>query len=280
MMMKTQATLHATLILAAAAAAGILLSAGAGAAPAFRPDDPSAKYWTPGTLKPGSGEGVAQDTVEVTGMRFPIERAPAYSNSQLYAHGGGKGPKPLTWNQKHSSNFSYPWRDNFCETRGKLSQVEELCPAKRGVHQGQDIRAASATKNKYWAVATFNGKISKDNPLGSCSTMDVKSSNQSQFFRYLHLFDDIVGSETLAASVMLPTRRGLGEKVTRGDRVGLVSAIMRSTDAHGVQIKYGTTTHLHFEIWEAGPDGYYRVPPYSSLVDSYSRLLISQPPPP
>jgi hypothetical protein len=275
--MTTQATTIRAFVFLAAAAA--LLTAAA-AAPAFRPDDPGAKYWTPGDLKPGSGDGVPQNTVEVTGMRFPFERAPAYANSQLYAHGGGEGPKPLTWNQKHPSNFSYPWRDNFCEKRGKLTQVEELCPAKKGGHQGQDIRAASATRNMYWAVAAVNGKISKDNPLGSSSTLDVKSTNQSQFFRYLHLFDDVLGSETLPNAVTLPTRRALGSKVTRGDRVGLVSAIMRYTKPNGVQVKYGTTTHLHFEIWEAGPDGFYCVPPYSSLVDSYHRLLISQPPPP
>lgn len=266
--MKTQTT---TVILAAAAT--LLMSMSAGAAPGFRPDDPGAKFWAPGHLKPGSGDGVPLDEVEIPGMRFPIERAPAYANSQLYSHGGGEGPKPLTWNQKHPSNFSYPWRDNFCEKRGKITQVEALCPAQRGVHQGQDIRAASATKNTYWAVAAVNGKISKDNPLGSSSTLDVKSTNQSQFFRYLHLYDDspVIGT---------PTRRAFGEKVTRGDRIGLVSAIMRYTKPDGTQVKYGTTTHLHFEIWEAGTDGYHRVPPYSSLVDSYKRLLISQPPPP
>jgi murein DD-endopeptidase MepM/ murein hydrolase activator NlpD len=212
-------------------------------------------------------------------MRFPIERAPAFANSQLYSHGGGEGPKPLTWNQSHPANFSYPWRDNFCEKRGKLTQVEALCPAQRGVHQGQDIRAASATKNKYWAVAAVNGKITKDNPLGSSSTVDVTSTDQSHFFRYLHLYDDNPGSEAPPASVTLPTRRAFGDKVTRGDRIGLVSAIMRYTKPDGTKVKYGTTTHLHFEIWEAGPDGWHRVPPYSSLVDSYHRLLISQPPP-
>lgn len=275
--MDTQKTKTRTIILVMAIAA--VLPAGAGAAPAFRPDDPGAKYWTPGALKPGSGQGFPQDEVEVTGMRFPMERAPAYANSQLYSHGGGKGPVPLTWNQKHPSNFSYPWRDNFCETRGKLTQQEELCPAKKGVHQGQDIRAASAVKNKHWAVAAVNGRISKDYPQGSCSTMDVMSANQSQFFRYLHLFDDNPGTETLPSSPPLPTRKGIGQKVTRGDRIGLVSAIMRYTTASGGHVKYGTTTHLHFEIWEAGPDGFHRVPPYSSLVDAYHRLLISQPQP-
>jgi hypothetical protein len=128
-------------------------------------------------------------------------------------------------------------------------------------------------------VAAVTGKISQDNPNGSSATVDVKSSNQSQFFRYLHMFDDNPGTETLPPEVQLPTRRGLGAKVLRGDRVGLVSAIMRYTDK-GKLVKYGTTTHLHFEIWEAGPNGYYRVPPYSSLVESYERLLISFPPPP
>ena len=42
----------------------------------------------------------------------------------------------LIWDESAADNFSYPWRDNFCERRGfPVGQ----CPGGHG-HQGQDIR--------------------------------------------------------------------------------------------------------------------------------------------
>jgi hypothetical protein len=264
-------------VLAVALAACALSVGGVEADPGYFPDDSDSNYRAPGDLLPNSGDGVPTQDVEIAGMRFPIEDAKAYANSQVYAHGGGEGPKPLTWDQKLPPNFQYPWRDNFCEKRAKLTQTEELCPQKKGVHQGQDIRAASSKRNKHWAVAAVTGKISKNNPKGDSATLDVKSADQNHFLRYLHLFDDIPGTETLPPPIQLPTRAWLGKQVQRGDRVGLVSAIMRYTDKNGKRVKYGTTTHLHFEIWEAGPDGYHRLPPYRTLVDAHARLLAGTP---
>ena len=70
----------------------------------------SFSYKPAGELKPGSGRGRADGTVYVPGMRFPIEKGPAFANSQVYGrggmHGGGGG-------QCDSANYSYPWRDNY-----------------------------------------------------------------------------------------------------------------------------------------------------------------------
>src|SRR5258708_1168464 len=80
-------------------------SAFADAQPAFMPS---------GDLEAGSGTGLYDETVHYPGIRFPIENAPAFANSQVYRpggqHGGGGG-------QCAAVNYDYPWRDNFCEKR-------------------------------------------------------------------------------------------------------------------------------------------------------------------
>src|SRR5262245_47312227 len=91
----------------------------------------------PGVPVPGSGNGRQDPKNYAPGIRFPIEAAPAYANSQVWGVGGAEGPAGA---QSDKRNFSYPWHDNFCESR---SYDMPLCPAGVG-HQGQDIRAASA----------------------------------------------------------------------------------------------------------------------------------------
>ena len=110
-------------------------------------------YKPAGTLVSGSGTGRVDSKIYAPGMRFPIEKAPAYANSQVWGHGGNSGPGG---GQCDVENFSYPWWDNYCETR---SWTMPLCPSGKG-HQGQDIRAASCTKNVHSTSATTDGKIS------------------------------------------------------------------------------------------------------------------------
>src|SRR5690606_39747974 len=103
-------------------------------------------YHPPGDLVSGSGQGRVDDVVYAPGMRFPIEEPPAFANSQVYNPGGYLGPGG---GQCDAFNYSYPWRDNYCETR---QWDMPLCPAGTG-HQGQDIRPATCENNKYWGVA-------------------------------------------------------------------------------------------------------------------------------
>ena len=112
-------------------------------APSFSP---------PGELESGSGRGVADPNVYLRDIRFPIEKAPAFLNSQVYRKGGMHGP---SGGQCDSANYSYPWRDNFCEKR---DWGMPLCPAGKG-HQGQDIRPATCKAGLHWAVAAESGKI-------------------------------------------------------------------------------------------------------------------------
>ena len=205
-------------------------------------------YDPPGHLVAASGSGVTTDTIYAPGMRFPTEVSPAFPNSQVYGHGGGSGPGG---GQCDVENYSYPWRDDFCETRSWESPV---CPAGTG-HQGQDIRPATCKKATHWAVAAEAGQIT------SIGTFTVTLTADSGIrFRYLHM-----AMNKLAVAV--------GDRVTRGQHLGLIS-----NDFGGS----ATTIHLHFEIKTTVllPDGTSQIhfaPPYSSLVDSYKRLLKGTP---
>lgn len=208
----------------------------------------TSRYGAPADLVPGSGTGYAQDTVFVPGMRFPIEEANAQANSQVYGHGGMNGPGGA---QCDAANYAFPWRDNFCETRGYSTP---MCPAGTG-HQGQDIRPPTCKKGVYWAVAAEAGTISA---IGSYSV--TLMSDSGTVFRYLHL-----DMKQLAVRV--------GDVVPRGGHIGLVSNDFNDTP---------TTIHLHFEIKQsvALPNGRTTitfVPPYTSLVDAHERLVAGTP---
>jgi murein DD-endopeptidase MepM/ murein hydrolase activator NlpD len=204
-----------------------------------------------GSLYPGSGSGATDPTIWAPGMRFPMEAAPAYANSQVYGYGGFMAPGP--GGQCDARNYSYPWRDNFCETR---SWTNGMCPAGKG-HQGQDIRPATCVKRVHWAVAAESGVVTS---IGSYSVFIRGDSGR--LYRYLHL-----------DRAHLVTILSEGQTVTRGQRIGRVS------DDFGGS---ATTIHLHFEIKApvvSGSDlGVIFVPTYSSLTDSYGRLLSVTPP--
>src|SRR5467141_4052304 len=83
-------------------------------------------YHPPGELLPGSGTGRHDETVYAPGIRFPIEKLPAYANSQVWNPGGKSGPPG--GDQCDPNNYSYPWWDNFCETRGWKTP---MCPDRK-----------------------------------------------------------------------------------------------------------------------------------------------------
>lgn len=213
----------------------------------FRPDLASAQSFSfdpPGALVAGSGMGRADSTVYVPGMRFPLERGPAFANSQVWGHGGGSGPGG---GQCDADNYTYPWRDNYCETR---SWSMPLCPAGEG-HQGQDIRPSTCAPNVHWAVAVAPGTITN---IGSYSVS--LQTRDGTVHRYLHMEP---------ASVMVD----VGEEVIRGQRLGRVSNAFGGTP---------TTYHLHYDIdMNVAGHGYVFVPPYLSLVRAYESLLTHGP---
>jgi murein DD-endopeptidase MepM/ murein hydrolase activator NlpD len=201
---------------------------------------------SPGHLQPSTGDGDADSTIYAPGIRFPIETPNAFANSQVYGHGGEHG---AAGSQCDSANYVYPWSDNFCEKRDRTTP---LCPSGKG-HQGQDIRPNSCVRGKYIAVAAESGTITQ---IGSYTVSLIGDSGRT--FRYLHLD-------------MNNLKVRLGDTVTRGQPIGYVSNDFGGTT---------TTIHLHFEIRESVTDGTTTmttfVPPYSSLVDAYQRLLAGE----
>lgn len=207
-------------------------------------------YYPAGQLAPSnSGKGRKGDNyVYAPGIRFPIEHAPAYLNSQVYGVGGLHGPKGSLCDQR---NYVYPWRDNYCEKRSKYNMP--LCALGKG-HQGVDIRPATCEKKKHFAVAVEKGIITY---IGSYTVKLRGDSGRT--YRYLHL-----------DSRSLRVRKG--QKVQRGQRIGLVSNNMGGTP---------TSIHLHFDMKQTIKVGNRSktvyVPPYTSLVEAYKRLIDGNP---
>ena len=191
-------------------------------------------YYPPGDLTSGSGQGRVDYNVWLPNMRFPVEATPAYLNSQVWGVGGMSGPRG---SQCDARNYSYPWRDNFCEYR-RWSMP--LCPSGKG-HQGQDIRGATCEDKKWWTVAAENGTVY----LG---TYGVYLQGESGIrHRYLHV-----------EMSQLPVREG--QSVRKGQRIGKISDDFGGTP---------TTLHLHYDMKSGGR----YIPPYMSLVSSYRDLV-------
>ncbi|MEM1029784.1 MAG: M23 family metallopeptidase [Myxococcota bacterium] len=196
----------------------------------------------PGDLVEDSGSGRDDVTVYAPSIRFPIEEGPAYANSQVHGVGGFMGP---SGNECADANYSYPWRDNYCETR---TWNMPLCPAGTG-HQGQDIRPATCDDNTHWGVAVTDGVITN---VGSFSV--YLTAEDGTRYDYLHM-----------SNVQVST----GQEVKRGDRLGYISDAFGGTP---------TTIHLHFNIRQSIDGlGSVFVPPYTSLVGAYQRLIDAPP---
>lgn len=197
-------------------------------------------YNPPGMLVSGSGSGRGDTNVYAPGMRFPIEVAPAYPNSQVWGVGGNSGP---AGGQCDTRNYSYPWWDNYCESR---TWDMPLCPSGKG-HQGQDIRPSTCVKNVHWVVSAEPGEVTS---IGSYS-VTIASDNGTQH-RYLHM-------EPSSLTVQV------GSRVQQGERIGKVSNAFGDSS---------TTIHLHYDlIQNVAGVGTVFVPSYMSLVRSYERLL-------
>ena len=181
------------------------------------------------------------EKVYVPEMRFPIEKAPAFPNSQVWGRGGSQGPGG---GQCDAANYSYPWWDNYCESR---SWDMPLCPGGTG-HQGQDIRPSTCEKSVHWVVAAEAGQITS---TGSYAVYQVADSGTTH--RYLHMNMARLAVQT-------------GDRVNKGDRLGLVSNDFGGTP---------TTIHMHYDINQNIPaaGGNVYVPTYMSLVRSYEALL-------
>jgi hypothetical protein len=241
-------------------------------------------FHSPGDIIPGTGfkgkGGVADYTV-YSKMRFPLADAPAFANSQSFMNWGncdatgrdGAGSRDgvgayrcrvsgqtLIWDESAADNYSYPWRDNFCEHR--YFYVGQ-CPGGLG-HQGQDIRPASCTQRMQGAnrcepyqhdlVAVRDGAVLRA-PGQEALYLVVNSPNERMRFRYLHMLPKQADADGMVS----------GRLVREGEVLGKVGNFFHRERA--------TTYHLHFDLQVPTKYGWVFVNPYMTLVAAYERLI-------
>ncbi len=245
---------------------------------------PEFTYFSPGDLIPGSGPkktgaGRADYTVYAR-MRFPISSAPDFANSQSFNSWGncdftGRSARVaqkdapysctvngrrLIFDEAAAPNYSYPWRDNFCEHR---HYYVGQCPGGHG-HQGQDIRPGSCTlynsgsdrclPYKHDVVAVHDGMILRPSKHEALYLF-INTADTHARVRYMHM-----NPHQLDADGVLS-----GRVVSEGEVIGKVGNFNRH--------EHGTTYHLHFDMQVPTRIGYLFVNPYMTLVSSYERLI-------
>jgi hypothetical protein len=250
-----------------------------------RPEIPSADFTfhSPGDIIAGTGfkgKGGRPDYTVYSKMRFPLLNAPAYANSQSFMNLGdcdstgrvsvgmaGRvatyrcriGGATLLRDESAGGNYSYPWRDNFCEHR--YFDVGE-CPGGFG-HQGQDIRPSSCKQRfvgggcepyQHDVVAVREGMV-----LRSSGQMPVylfvNAPDEHIRFRYLHMFPRQLDEEGVLS----------GRILKQGEEFGKVGSFFQHERA--------TTYHLHFDMQVPTKYGWVFVNPYMTLVAAYERLV-------
>lgn len=254
--------------------------------PLDRPEQvsPAFTYFSPGLLIPGSG--LKKDTDGRTDytayarLRFPLKDAPDFANSQSFANWGdcdftGRSPRrlrtkgtpysckvnglPLTFDEAAGGNYSYPWRDNFCEHRHFFVGQ---CPGGEG-HQGQDIRPGFCKQAvggdrclpyQHDVVAAHDGVILRARKQEAVYLF-INSPRAHLRVRYMHM-----NPKRLDADGILN-----GRQVREGDVIGQVG---NYNDR-----ERGTTYHLHFDIQVPTKAGWVFVNPYMTLVAAYEHLL-------
>ncbi|HVF60949.1 MAG TPA: peptidoglycan DD-metalloendopeptidase family protein [Thermoanaerobaculia bacterium] len=169
----------------------------------------------------------------------------------MYSDGGScdldDGCCDAACNQCTTANFSYPWRDNFCEWRRGAGGGTPLCPndANRRHHQGQDIRAATCADAQHWVVAAAGGEVIHLPQAGE-QWLDIEVA-EGVVDSYLHMTNIQVED---------------GERVNPGQLLGQVSN------------QTFTTRHLHFERrMAASGHTFTPVSPYIALLDAYRKII-------
>jgi hypothetical protein len=251
-----------------------------------RPDAVSSDFTfrPPGDIIANSGyrgQSGHPDFTVYAQIRFPLEAAPAFANSQLFLNRGdcsnrGRLPPPSgvkgaeyhcrsnfnspVFDESAGENYSYPWQDNFCEARDfGVGQ----CAGGFG-HQGQDIRPSSCTirndgpnrcePNTYAIVAVRDGVLIRA-ARQQAAILLINGRNEHVRFRYLHMHPAQMDADGVLS----------GRRVAEGEKLGMVSNYL---DHAG-----GTTSHLHFDVQVFTRDGWLWVSPYVTLISAYERLI-------
>ncbi|WP_342740978.1 M23 family peptidase [Bradyrhizobium sp. B117] len=219
-----------------------------------RPVERSAdfSYRPSGDIIPNTGyrnRGGHPDVMAYAQIRFPLEKVPAIVRSQSYAK-----------RDRNEGATTYPWRDNFCESR---SFEVWQCAGGYG-HQGEDIRAANCPPPgegrapcdpKQRGVVAVRDAIVIRGAKDQAVTLEVNSRTEHIRFRYMHM-----NPQVLTADGVLN-----GRIVIEGEKIGVVSNYLDHPA--------GTSMHLHFDVQLFTRDGWIWVSPYVTLVSAYERLI-------
>jgi hypothetical protein len=240
-------------------------------------------YYSPGDLIPDTGwhkmPGRADYHVYAR-MRPPIANAPSYVKSQSFmpwgdcyrsGHSGRLGRKdaeysckvngiPLKFDEAAAVNWTYPWRDNFCELRDFLVGQ---CPGGYG-HQGEDIRPGNCVlfnegsdrcEPYHHTVAAVRNGVVWRSPGNIGLYIDVNTKNDFVRFRYLHMNPKFMDADGWLS----------GRRVSEGEIIGKV--------ATWGDYEKGTSYHIHFNIQVFTKVGWVWVNPYMTLVAAYERQI-------
>jgi len=241
-------------------------------------------YFSPGLLIPSTGLkkdlGGKPDYTVYARLRFPLKEAPAFANSQSFNNWGdcdftGRTARPrrkdqsysckvngwpLVFNESAPRNYSYPWRDNFCEHR---NYYVGQCPGGEG-HQGQDIRPSSCAlfndgadrcqPYQHGVVAAHDGVILRALQQEAVYLF-INTSDTHVRLRYMHMNPNQLDADGILS----------GKPVHEGDQIGKVGNYNKK--------ERGTTYHLHFDMQVPTKAGWVFVNPYMTLVAAYERLI-------
>jgi hypothetical protein len=216
-------------------------------------------YLAPGDIIPGSGyrkQGGRADFNAYSQIRFPLEKAPDFVNSQSFRDRkpGGRSLDALA-----RGNDGYPWRDSFCEARDfGVGQ----CANGFG-HQGQDIRSACSLRSeavdrcdpRQQAVVAVREGVLIRTTKQQAVTLQINTRNEHIRFRYMHMSPADMDNDGLVS----------GRRVEEGEKIGVVSNYLDHPN--------GTTRHLHFDVQVFTRDGWLWVNPYVTLISAYERLI-------
>lgn len=241
-------------------------------------------YFSPGFIIPNTGlkkdTGGRGDYTVYARLRFPIKDAPAFANSQSFNNWGdcdftGRSVRPrrkdqsysckvngrpLVFNESAPGNYSYPWRDNFCEHR---HYFVGQCPGGEG-HQGQDIRPSSCTlfndgadrcqPYQHEVVAAHDGFILRARKQEAVYLF-INTPAMHVRVRYMHMNPNQLDADGILS----------GKLVREGEVIGKVGNYNRT--------ERGTTYHLHFDMQVPTRAGWVFINPYMTLVAAYERLI-------
>ena len=242
-------------------------------------------FFSPGFLIPNTGlkqdSAGRPDYTIYARLRFPLKLAPSFANSQSFNNWGDcdftgrsvRSPRrkdqpysckvngrPLVFNEAAPANYSYPWRDNFCEHRRFFVGQ---CPGGEG-HQGQDIRpsfcklfndgADRCQPYQHDVVAAHDGFILRARKQEAVYIFINTPSTRARV-RYMHMNPNQLDADGILS----------GKLVHEGDLIGKVGNYNHR--------ERGTTYHLHFDMQVPTKLGWVFVNPYMTLVAAYERLI-------